>query len=211
MRSISLAVLALAAAVPAVAQDHDADRIVAGGGQLAPGWMARTDRGQNFDNIKFEESGTGWNITVGPGVALYRESDVAMGEYTISATIEQLSSKGHGHGTGLIFGGRDLQAEGQVYSYFLVRGDGSYIIKTRTGATTAEIVGWSKHSAINESELANMKNDVAVRVAGAEVIFMVNGTEVHRTPKADMYTDGIVGIRLNHNLDMHIDNFKIEN
>ena len=208
MRSISLAVLALAVAVPAVAQD--ADRTVEGGGQLAPGWMARTDRGQNFDNIKFEESGTGWNITVGPGVALYRESDVAMGEYTLSVTIEQLSSKGHGHGTGLIFGGRDLQAEGQAYSYFLVRGDGSYIIKTRTGATTAEIVGWSKNSAINESELAHMKNDVSVRVAGADVIFMVNGTEVHRVPKADMYTDGIVGIRLNHNLDMHIDNFKIE-
>ena len=208
MRAISLAALALAVAVPALAQD--ADRTVSGGGQLAPGWMARTDRGQNFDNIKFEESGTGWDITVGPGVALYRESDVAMGEYTISATIEQLSSKGHGHGTGLIFGGRDLQAEGQVYSYFLVRGDGSYIIKTRTGATTAEIVGWSKNSAINESELAHMTNEVAVRVAGANVIFMVNGTEVHRVPKADMYTDGIAGLRLNHNLDMHIDNFKIE-
>ncbi len=208
MRAIPLAVLALAAAVPAVAQD--ADRAVAGGGQLAPGWMARTDRGQNFDNIKFEESGTGWDITVGPGVALYRESDAATGDYTISATIEQLSSKGHGHGTGLIFGGRDLQSEGQVYSYFLVRGDGSYIIKTRTGTTTAEIVGWSKNSAINESELANMSNDVAVRVAGADVIFLVNGTEGHRAAKADMYTDGIVGLRLNHNLDMHIDDFKIE-
>ena len=210
MRAIPLAVLALAVAVPAAAQDHDADRSVAGGGQLAPGWLARTDRGQNFDNIKFEESGTGWNITVGPAVTLYRESDMAMGDYTVSASLEQLSSKGHGHGTGLIFGGRDMQSEGQVYTYFLVRGDGSYIIKTRTGATTAEIVGWSKNSAINESELANMSNDVAVRVAGADVIFLVNGTEVHRAAKADMYTDGVVGIRLNHNLDMHIGDFKIE-
>ena len=47
MRAISLAALALAVAVPAVAQD--ADRTVSGGGQLAPRWMARTDRGQNFD------------------------------------------------------------------------------------------------------------------------------------------------------------------
>ena len=209
MRSIPITLLALSLAVPAAAQDADVS--VAGGGTLAPGWLARTDGGQSFDNVKFEESGTGWNITVGPGVALYRESDAATGDYTVSATIEQLSSKGHGHGTGLIFGGRDLQAEGQVYSYFLVRGDGSYIIKTRTGAGTAEIVGWSKNSAINESELANMTNDVAVQVAGANVIFSVNGTEVHRVPKADMYTDGIAGLRLNHNLDMHIDNFKIEN
>ena len=207
MRSIPITLLALSLAVPAAAQDADVS--VAGGGTLAPGWLARTDGGQNFDNIKFEESGTGWNITVGPGVALYRESDAATGDYTVSATIEQLSSKGHGHGTGIIFGGKDLQSEGQVYSYFLVRGDGSYIIKTRTGATTAEIVGWSKNSAINESELANMTNEVAVQVAGANVIFSVNGTEVHRVPKADMYTDGIVGLRLNHNLDMHIDNFNI--
>ncbi|MFB3070372.1 MAG: hypothetical protein ACE1ZF_06750, partial [Gemmatimonadales bacterium] len=70
MRSIPLTLLALSLALPAVAQD--ADHAVAGGGMLAPGWMARTDRGQNFDNIRFVEKGTGWDITVGPGVALYR-------------------------------------------------------------------------------------------------------------------------------------------
>jgi hypothetical protein len=173
--------------------------------------MARTDRGQNFDNIRLVEKGTGWDITVGPGVALYRENDRATGSYTISATIEQLSSKGHGHGTGLIFGGKNMQATDQVYSYFLVRGDGSYIIKTRTGDDTAEVRGWTKNGAINESELAHMTNEIAVRVANGNVIFMVNGTEVDRVPAADLYTDGIVGLRLNHNLDMHIDSFKIEN
>jgi hypothetical protein len=209
MRSIPIVLVALSLALPAVAQD--ADRTVAGGGRLAPGWMARTDRGQNFDNIRLVEKGTGWDITVGPGVTLYRENDRATGSYTISATIEQLSSKGHGHGTGLIFGGKDMQAADQVYSYFLVRGDGSYIIKTRTGDETAEVRGWTKNAAINESELANMTNEVAVSVADGDVIFMVNGTEVDRVPAADLYTDGIVGLRLNHNLDMHIDHFKIEN
>ncbi len=209
MRSIPIVLVALSLALPAVAQD--ADRAVAGGGRLAAGWMARTDRGQNFDNIRLVEKGPGWDITVGPGVTLYREDDSATGSYTISATIEQLSSKGHGHGTGLIFGGKDLQTADQVYSYFLVRGDGSYIIKTRTGDDTAEVRGWTKNAAINESELANMTNEVAVRVANGNVIFMVNGTEVDRVPAADLYTEGIVGLRLNHNLDMHIDNFKIEN
>ena len=144
-------------------------------------------------------------------MTLYRENDRATGSYTISATIAQLSSKGHRHGTGLIFGGKDMQGADQVYSYFLVRGDGSYIIKTRTGDGTAEVRGWTKNTAINESELAHMTNEVAVRVADGNVIFMVNGTEVDRVPAADLYTDGIVGLRLNHNLEMHIDNFKIEN
>jgi len=209
MRSIPLTLVALSLSLPAVAQDTD--RAVAGGGRLAAGWMARTDRGQNFDNIRLVEKGTGWDVTVGPGVTLYREDDSATGSYTISATIEQLSSKGHGHGTGLIFGGKDLQTADQVYSYFLVRGDGSYIIKTRTGDGTAEVRGWTKNAAINESELAHMTNEVAVRVTNGNVIFMVNGTEIDRASAADLYTDGIVGLRLNHNLDMHIDHFKIEN
>ncbi len=208
MRAIPLTLVALSLALPAAAQD--ADRTVSGGGQLAAGWMARTDRGQDFDNIRFVEKGTGWDITVGPGVTLYRENDRATGNYRISATIEQLSSKGHGHGTGLIFGGKDMQGADQVYSYFLVRGDGSFIIKTRTGSSTTEIRGWTKNAAINESEVANMTNEVAVSVADGNVIFTVNGTEVDRVPVADLYTDGIVGLRLNHNLDMHIDNFKIE-
>jgi len=208
MRAIPLTLVALSLALPAAAQD--ADRTVSGGGQLAAGWMARTDRGQNFDNIRFVEKGTGWDITVGPGVTLYRENDRATGNYRISATIEQLSSKGHGHGTGLIFGGKDMQGADQVYSYFLVRGDGSFIIKTRAGSSTTEIRGWTKNAAINESEVANMTNEVAVSVADGNVIFTVNGTEVDRVPVADLYTDGIVGLRLNHNLDMHIDNFKIE-
>ncbi len=114
MRSIPLTLVALSLALPAMAQD--ADRAVTGGGQLAPGWMARTDRGQNFDNIRFVEKDGGWDITVGPAVTLYRASDMASGEYTISANIEQLSSKGHGHGTGLIFGGKDLQGDDQVYT-----------------------------------------------------------------------------------------------
>jgi hypothetical protein len=207
MRSIPIALLALSITLPAAAQD--ADRAVAGGGELAPGWLARTDGGQNFDNVRFEEEGSGWDISVGPAVVLYRPGDMATGDYTISATVEQLSSKGHAHGTGLIFGGKDIQEAGQVYSYFLVRGDGSYIIKTRTGDGTAELVGWTQNEAIHASEEAHMTNDVAVRVSGEDVIFLVNGTEVHRLKKADMYTDGVVGFRLNHNLDMHIDNFRI--
>jgi len=209
MRSITLAIATLALALPATARQHDQDRHVAGGGQLAPGWMVRTDRGQGHDHIKFSAEGNGWDITVGPAVTLYRESDTASGDYTVSLTVEQLSSKGHGHGAGLIFGGRDLQSPDWQYSYILIRGDGSYIIKTRTGSTTKEIVGWTRSEAIHASELAHMKNDITVQVTDGDIIFSVNGTEIRRVPRDQMYTDGIVGFRLNHNLDMHLDSFTI--
>jgi hypothetical protein len=210
MRSIPLTLVALSLALPAMAQEHDADRTIAGGGKLAEGWMARTDRGQDFSNVRFTETATGWEVSVGPGVVFYRDSDVAEGSYTISADFEQLSSKGHAHGVGLIFGGADLQAEGQVYTYVLVRGDGNYLVKTRTGSETAYVTQWTEHASINQSPEGHVTNTMSVRVTSEDVTFMINGQEVHKESKADLYTDGVVGFRMNHNVDMRVHNFKIE-
>lgn len=210
MRSVPLTLVALSLALPAMAQDHDADRTIAGGGRLVEGWMARTDRGQDFSNVRFEETATGWEVSVGPAVVLYRPEDMAHGNYTISADFEQLSSKGHAHGVGLIFGGADIQAQGQVYTYFLVRGDGNYLVKTRTGDETAYITQWTPHASINQSAEGHVTNTMSVQVAGDDVIFMMNGQEVYRGKSADLYTDGVVGFRMNHNVDMRVHNFKIE-
>lgn len=42
--------------------------------------------------------------------------------------------------------------------------------------------------------------------------YVVNGTVVHTTPKTGMTakTDGIVGIRVNHLLDVHIEGFEVQ-
>ena len=37
----------------------------------------------------------------------------------------------------------------------------------------------------------------------------MNGQEVHRENTADIYTDGVWGVRLNHNLDMRIKNLAL--
>jgi hypothetical protein len=192
-------------AMPLSAQERmDADRAIEGGGVLAEGWMARTDRGQNFDNVRFTDNNGTLEISVGPAIVAFRDEFMASGDYTVSASIEQLSSKGHAHGTGLIVGGHDLLGPDQVYTYFLVRGDGSYIIKTRTGDTTEEVMPWTEHEAIDLGELGKTTNELSIQVMGADMIFSINGQEVHRAAKADLYHDGIYGIRLNHNLEMKI-------
>ena len=95
-----------------------------------------------------------------------------------------------------------------MYTYFLVRGDGFYIIKTRTGEDTAEVMPWTEHAAIEVDELGTTSNDLAIQVRGDNMIFSINGKEVHRAAKADLYHDGIYGIRLNHNLEMRISGLK---
>ncbi|RMH15320.1 MAG: hypothetical protein D6701_10145 [Gemmatimonadetes bacterium] len=192
---------------PAAAQEEmDADRAVAGGGALPAGFEGRTDRGQGFENVRFEIKDGLYHISVGPAVVLYRPEHTASGTYRLTSTVTQTSSKGHAHGAGLIFGGADLQGPDQVYTYFLVRGDGTFIVKTRTGATTALVSErWQPHPALHtEDANGHATNELEVEVGEEDVIFRANGQEVFRAPRSELYTDGVYGIRLNHNLDMII-------
>lgn len=179
-------------------------RQIEGGGELA-GFLGRTDQDQPFENVLVTEIGEGtWQVDVGPAVALWREDMTASGQYTLTGTFEQVSSKGHPHGTGLIFGGANLEGPDQRYTYFMVAGDGTYLVKTREGDETFWHLpsgDWVAHDAVNQTdENDHYVNDLAVQVTADEVVFMVNGTEVHRGAKADLFTDGQYGMRANHNL-----------
>ena len=54
-------------------------------------------------------------------------------------------------------------------------------------------------------------NALEVRVTADKIDYLVNGTTVHSTPKTGLTakTDGIYGIRVNHQLDVHIDGFAV--
>ena len=216
MRStIIAAAAALFTVATAAAQDHDADQAIEGGGVLAAGWNARPDGGSSLEDLNFRTMGGGFHVTVGPAVILYRDEDNASGNYTATGSFTQTSSLGHAHGYGLIIGGGDLAGDGQRYTYFLVRGDGVYLIKKRDGSELSVLSqgqgGWASHDAINvENDDGRASNELSIRVSGNSVAFLVNGTEVFSAPKSQVDTDGVVGMRINHNLDIHIGSFSIE-
>ena len=133
MRALKLAALATAfSAVALAAQDHDRDVAIEGGGVIVDGWKARPDRG-TLENLKFVTMGSGFHVNVGPAVVLFRDEDRASGQYEVSGSFTQTSSLGHSHSYGLIIGGTDLQGDGQAYTYFVVRGDGVFLLKKRDG------------------------------------------------------------------------------
>jgi hypothetical protein len=43
----------------------------------------------------------------------------------------------------------------------------------------------------------------------SKVRFLVNGQEVHAVDAKDMAVDGAVGLRVNHNLDLHVEGFDV--
>lgn len=173
---------------------------------LPAGWSARPDRGE-VSAVKFSEVGGGLHVAAGQAAIVYREADKVSGKFHTLATITQLKAPTHPEGYGMAFAGKDLGGEGQSYTYFLVRGDGKYLVKKRTGATTASVVDWTDSDAIQKADAAGKTtNKLEIDASGAKVAFLVNGKKVY---EMEAEPTGIVGLRFNHGLDLHIDGFAV--
>jgi hypothetical protein len=211
--TIALAAL-LVAALPALAQpQQDADKKVAGGGTLPAGWKGRLDNGDaTLAGARVMAMGQGLHFQTGPAGIYYKPGDKpASGAYEVRATFSQLSAPAHPEAYGLIVGGANLDAPGQRYTYFLVRGDGKFLIKRRAGAETPTVVDWSDNAAIKKPDAAGKaSNTLAVKVDGGKMHFLINGTEVSSADAAKVDAAGIAGLRINHNLNVMVDGFSVK-
>ena len=191
----------------------DEDRAVAGGGVLPAGWSARPDEGGDLKNVKFVTMEPGYHVTLGPATILYREKDRANGHFHTLATFHQTKKPKHAEGYGLFFGGENLTGPDQRYVYFLVRQDGMYLIKRRDGANTSEISkGWTATPAVKKADAQGRSTnllEIDAKKDPTKVSFKVNGTTVHTADAKSMNPKGIVGLRVNHNLDVHVEGFDL--
>lgn len=193
--------------VALLAQGADPNNAVAGGGSLPAGWRAHTDKNAPLANVKFVAMGSGYHTTLGPAVILWRAADTASGSYHIVATFTQTKAPRHPEGYGLLFGGRDLAGVGQRYTYFLVRSDGTFLVKRRSGDSTSFVTpDWTPSPAVVKADSATgaATNELGVAVKGDSVRFLVNGKDVFVSKAANVDAAGLVGYRVNHNLDVHV-------
>jgi hypothetical protein len=202
-RLLTIALLALLA-VPLAAQAPD-------------GWMVRIDRSTNAQdpddtpNLKFATMGKGFHVTSGPAGVFWNPANTATGDFTASATFVLTKPSGHTNYYGLVFGGSDLDGAGQTYVYFVVAQNGSYLIRQRTGETTTDVKARAPHDAVARPDASGRStNALEVRVAGDTVSYVVNGTVVHSAPKGTLKTDGIVGFRVNHQLDVAVEGLEVQ-
>ena len=178
------------------------------GGVQANGWEARLDRDGDISGVlNFRTMGEGVHATTGGrGAAIFwRPGDTQSGDYTISATFTQTQPSSHPNAYGLFFGGADLSGPNQQYGYFVIREDGQYLLRKRMGSETPDVVQWTRHDAIQTLDGdGRSTNSLSVEVGATQIRFLVNGTEVSSQPRSTFDTDGIVGLRVNHQLDVHI-------
>ena len=208
--ALSLLVLA-AAPLTAQMKDHDPDKKAAGGA-LPAGWTGRTDReSAQLSDAKFETMGKGFHITSGPA-AIYWKDNKVTGPYTASATFTQLKAPAHPEAYGLFFIGKDLITPQQNYAYFLVRGDGKVMVKHRAGKDVHTIMDWTDNAAVRKQD-ANGKvtNTLSIDASKADSVrLLVNGKQISAFAKAYLGgSDGAVGLRVNHNLDVQVSDFTI--
>jgi hypothetical protein len=206
MKSIHVAVLALAALVPLAAQ--------------APqGWKMRVDRSTEASDpdapgdIKFVTMGTGFHATNPQAAVYWNPANKAAGTYTLKGTFTLMKPSGHINYYGLVFGGSGLEGPQQKYLYFVVAQNGTWLIKSRDGGdATSTIAPKTPNDAVKKPDASGKStNALEVRVGAAKVDFVVNGTVVHTEPKSGAManTDGIWGIRINHLLEVQIDGLSV--
>src|SRR5690606_5446236 len=139
----------------------------------------------------------------------WHPDNVAEGEFGARATFIQMKPSRHPEAYGIFVGGRDLDGDAQDYFYFLIRQDGKFLVKHRAGAETHTIIDWTAHEAVRPAgDDGRATNTLEMRVRAGDVRFLVNGVEVAKLDRVPyLNTDGIVGLRVNHNLDVRIDEF----
>lgn len=203
---ILTALLAMVAVAPLVAQTTPA------------GWKMRVDRSASASDpdaagtIKIVKEGAGFHCTNPQAAVYWNPANSASGTYTLKATFTQVKPSGHTNYYGLVFGGSGLEGADQAYLYFVVAQDGTWLVKSRNGNATPSVTAKTPSDAVKKLDAdGKATNALEVRVGADKVDFVVNGTVVHSEPKTGLMakTDGIYGIRVNHLLEVQVDNFGV--
>ena len=205
-RRVSVAVLVLLAVVPLVAQ--------------APrGWMVRADRSTSASDpdaagaIKFVAMGAGFHATTPQAAVFWNPANTVTGAYSLKGTFTLMKPSSHANYYGLVFGGSGLEGPGQSYIYFVVAQNGTWLIKRRDGdAATRDVSAKTANAAVKQPDASGKStNTLEVRVMADKIEYVVNNATVHTTPKTGLTakTDGIYGIRSNHQLEVQVDGLAV--
>jgi hypothetical protein len=199
------------------AQGADPDKLVKDGGVMVSGWSGRTDNPdrQDIKGAKLASMGSGMHVTSGPPAIYWATGAKASGNYTVKASFTQTKAPAHPEAYGLFIGGTKLESPDQNYLYCVVFGTGMFSIKHRLGSEVHSLVDRKESPAIKKADAdGKATNELSWVVGKDKVACMANGTELASFPREDLLgagkletLNGMYGIRVNHNLDVHVGGF----
>lgn len=182
-----------------------ADSVVTRG---APeGHVLRTDDLQaSATAVQYTKVRSRFDIVTGPAHILYAPSDSLRAPYIVATTFRTKKPPAHPEAFGLFIGGSDLEGTAQRHTYFVVRGTGEFLLRVRDGAETRDVIPWTAHSVVpKQSSSKKPVYRLAIQVVTDSVRLLVNGTRVATVARGTVTTDGLFGLRINHNLQLSAD------
>jgi hypothetical protein len=181
-----------------------------------PGWKWVTDADARLvtsldpgeGSWLFGTMAPGWHITTRPGVILFEPSYSARGRFAVESE-SFLFPGASTAGFGVFVGGTDLERAPR-YVAFLIRRDGSAAIESVADGRVTQLHPWTAAPSVVAGRTSgDVKNALRVEAEASAVVFFVNGEKVAEVPRDGTRFDGVVGLRVGENLNLHVTNLDL--
>ena len=176
------------------------------------GWAIVTDGAglhAGGGGVRMVATTRGFQVETGPAAILFDSTMTASGTFRLQATIHLFDPGARAEGFGVFFGGRGLGTAQARYSYALVRRDGRALLKVREGSATRTVRDWTASSAVpvwsGTVPGASVKYPLVLEATADRVRLIIGTTIVLDAPRSEVPSDGIVGLRTNHALNVHVE------
>ncbi len=151
----------------------------------------------------------GWHVTTRPAVILFEPRYASHGRFTVESEVFLFPGASPA-GFGIFVGGADLEGKAR-YAAFVIRRDGSAGIESVVAGRSTMLSNWTKAAAVLPGSDTGEPVKNVLRIDGeADVVrFSVNGAVVAEVPRAAATFDGIVGLKVGDNLNLHVTNLDV--
>jgi hypothetical protein len=222
--TLAIVASAVALATAPAARAQDADRSVAGGGITVQGWQGQVDAaaaksGKSVADSKFGMKGEAIEAAIGPAAIYWNPANTASGDFTVKATFHELkTTSDHPHPYGIFIGGSQLGTDDHRLLYCVAYGDGTFLVRGFKGQQVMTVDQRAPNDAVRKHGAdGGVTQEIAWKVGGGKAECSINGTTVASFDTAAITgdngplssTDGIVGLRFSHNVDVIVSGFSV--
>lgn len=149
----------------------------------------------------------GWHVTTGPGAVIYHPAYEAKASFALEMEVFLFPGESQAE-YGLFVGGRALDASSTAPEYvaFVARRDGQSAIIRHTAKGATPIRDWTATPAVAPHPGGNdtVKNILRLDATTQEIAFSANGKEIVKVPRASVAPEGLFGLRIGRNLNVHV-------
>jgi hypothetical protein len=182
----------------------------ADGQSAPPGWRWQADRpgaSTPAGTLDFQEMVPGMHVTSGVGGIFIAPGDAERGRFYVEAEVFVFPNSAADNRYGILIGGRREAGSSDSLSHwigFLVSSGGAFSVVERTPSGMRTVLAPVRTDAVLTPKESNVLNRIRVAVDRDSLRFSANGKAVGAVARAGLEPEGLVGLRVEAGLNLHI-------